>query len=183
MYKEVFSRYRILAVVTIVLILGVFLTRLPQAQAQAHFVITGFDYDDGYGQGIEVLWLYENSSGSWEPVKDPAFFFFDDETTYALNWTENTALRVGVTANINHTLFDFGPDKNENDSARAIMRVGLTVSCAKEILFSLDIMTWDETCYDDTATTWSISYADTLDTFLIQMGTIYVARFVYEIYR
>lgn len=183
MYKEVFSRHRVVAVVTAFMILGVFLTRLPQAQA--HFVIAGWDFPDEYGQGIEVLWLQENSTGSWVTYPDTGrghlWFLSDDETTIPLNYTANTALRVEADVNINHTLFSFGPDKSENASARAIMRVGLTVSSPYGILFSLENMTWGGNVYDDSATVWTIDYVDIIEV-IIEPGTIYVVRFVYEIF-
>lgn len=178
MYREGFSRHRIVAVVTIVLILGVFLTRLPQTNAQ--FIIAGWDYDDGYGQGIEVVFIHENSTGTFLAIFDPAYIFWNEETTLSLNYTPDTALKFYVSANINHTLFDFGPDKSENASARAIMRVGITVSTPYGIVYSNDDLDWDGTCFDDTATTWAISYEVVVDV-IIQAGTTYVVRFTYEI--
>ena len=178
--RSSFYRHRILAVVTIIMIVAVVLVGRPQ-QTNAQFVIAGWEYDDGYGQGIEVVYVHENSTGSWVAVLDPAFVFWYEETTIDLNATPNTALRVRPSANINHTHFNFGPDKSENASARAIMRVGIEVTVAGETVFSLDNLTWEGSVFDDTATTWSISYDVIIDVLLVA-GTIYVVRLNYEIF-
>ena len=64
MYKEMFSRHRIAAVITVFMILGVFLTRLPATKAV--FVLSSWDYPDQYGQGIEEIKLYQYLNGEWE---------------------------------------------------------------------------------------------------------------------
>jgi len=147
----------------------------------ARFIISSWDYPDEYGQGIEVVWPYENSTGSWVPLHDPAFVFWYEETIFEVNATGNNALKIGVSANINHTLFDFGPDKADNASARAIMRVGIEVSNSSDIVFSLSNMTWDGSVFDDTATTWAISYADVINVLLVA-GQIYTATITYEVF-
>jgi hypothetical protein len=156
-------------------------TTIIEPSKNATFVLSGWGYPDEYGQGIEVVWPYENSTGSWVALRDPAFVFWYEDTTFEVNATPNTALKIIATANINHTLFDFGPDKSENASARAIMRVGIEVITSNGTVFSQNNMTWDGTCFDDTATTWSISYEAVVDVLVIA-GTIYTATITYEVY-
>jgi hypothetical protein len=147
-------------------------------QTHAVFIISGWEYDDGYGQGIEVVYIHENSTGSWVRIKDPAFFLPNDNTTIKLNATPNTALRVWPSANINHSLHGL----TVNTSALAIMRVGLEVSVGGRIVYSLENMTWDAgTIYNDTETTWAVSYVQIIPIILV-MGTIYTVRFDFEIY-
>lgn len=175
------SSRRIAASGIIIMIITIVLVGLPSQTQGAKFVLAGWDYDDGYGQGIEVVWPYENSTGSWVAICDPAFVFWNEETTIELNSTPNTALKIIATCNINHTLFDFGPDKSENASARAVMRVGIEMTNLGETVFSQENMTWDGTCFDDTATTWSISYEAVLN-FLLVGGEIYTVTITYEVF-
>jgi len=70
-YKEGFSRHRILAVVTIIMIFAVFLTRLPATKAG--FVIASWQYPDQYGQGIEEIRLYQWLDSAWEGHPDTTF--------------------------------------------------------------------------------------------------------------
>ena len=162
-----------------VLTLGILVTSIQPAKAQ--FVLASWGYPDEYGQGIEVVWPYENSTGSWVALHDPAFVFWYEETLFEVNATGNNALKIGVSANINHTLFDFGPDKSDNASARAIMRVGIEVRNTSEIVFSQANMTWDGTCFDDTATTWAISYEVVVNVLLVA-GQIYTVTVTYEVF-
>lgn len=181
------NRIKILAI-AVLLCLPLGLLFLPHGIEQkeivpepAKFIISSWEYPDEYGQGIEVVWPYENSTGSWVPLHDPAFVFWYEETLFEVNATGNNALKIGVSANINHTLFDFGPDKADNASARAIMRVGIEVSNSSDIVFSLSNMTWDGSVFDDTATTWAISYADVINVLLVA-GQIYTATITYEVF-
>ena len=172
-------RIRIVAVVMIFLILGVFLTRLPQTNAQ--FVIAGWDYPDEYGQGIGVLWGYTNDTGSWIKIREDASFSPHEDTTVSINYTEDTAFQFIVTCFINHSLFDFGPDPNENASALAITRVGVEFSSNTHgLLFSFENMTWYGTLFEYDDYIWSLSYEIVID-HIIQAGTIYTVRFYYEI--
>lgn len=178
-------RKRILVAILVITLLGVILVvNIPQTRG-VQFFLSGWDYPDEYGQGIEVLWLQTNETGSWVTFPDTGrghlWFLSDDDTSIALNYSSNMALRVEVDANINHTLFSFGPDKSENASARAIMRVGLTLSNRSGVIFSLDNMTWGGNCYDDSATVWAIDYVDIVDV-ILQPATIYFLRFTYEIF-
>ena len=175
---SVLMRLKIVASFMIVLMV---LIMVPRPTQSAQFVIAGWEYDDGYGQGIELLWAYENSTSSWVAIFDPAFVFWYEGASIELNWTPNTALKIIATANINHTLFAFGPDKSENASARAIMRVGIEVFVLNEIVFSQDNMAWEGSVFNDTDTTWAISYEAVINVILVP-ATTYVVLCTYEIY-
>ena len=149
--------------------------------AKAQFVLSGWDYDDGYGQGIEVVWFYENSTGSWVAILDPAFILPTDSTAIEMNYSADTAIKIIVTCNINHSLFDFGPDKSENASARAIMRTSINVTIPGENVFSQNNLTWDGSVFDDTATTWAISFEVVINVIIIS-GGIYTVTLEYEIF-
>lgn len=172
-------RKKVIVISIVLLTVSILIVNIPSTKAQ--FVIAGWDYDDGYGQGIEVLWFHENSTGSWVAIFDPAFVFWYEETVFELNATPDTALKIIVGCRINHTLFDFGPDKSENASARAIMRTSIEVTNIGKTVFSQQNLTWDGTCFDDTATTWSISYEVVINVLLVA-GQTYRAVITYEIY-
>lgn len=167
------------ASIIVLLTISVLVASIPPAKAQ--FIISGWDYDDGYGQGIEVVWSYENSTGSWVKIQDPAFILPSDSTNIKMNYTKDTAIKIIVTCNINHSLFSFGPDKSENASARAIMQTSINVVYLGESVFSQQNLTWDGSVFDDTATTWAISYEVVIDV-IINEGAIYTVTVTYEIY-
>ncbi len=162
-----------------VLVLMVGVSTIPPAKAQ--FVIASWDYPDEYGQGIELVYIHENSTGSWVAVLDPAFVSWNEDSTIEINATPNTAIRLIPVVNINHTLFDFGPDKSENASARAIIRVGIEFVSLGETLFSQDNLTWDGSVFDDTDTTWAIGYTVIINVLLVS-GLIYIVTITYEVF-
>lgn len=182
-----YSRSKILAVSLVLLLpLGLFTMPLVSEQAivqeePANLILAGWDYPDEYGHGIEVLWFYENSTGSWVPILTPAFIFSDADLRIEVNYTANTAIKLIMTCNINHSLFDFGPDKSENASARAIMRTSIEVSNISGVVFSQQNMTWDGSVFDDTESTWAISYEVVINV-IIEGGTIYTAIVTYEVF-
>lgn len=154
---------------------------VPIQPANAQFIIAGSNFPDEYDQGIEVLFLYENSTGEWEPILDPASLIFpadNDKTTIELNYSANTAIKLLIGCNINHTQLDLSTEQD----ALNIMRVNLTMFSAGVILFSQDNVTWDgEPAWDDTPTTWQFFYEVVIEV-LIVSGGIYTVIITYEVH-
>lgn len=143
----------------------------------AKFILAGWDYPDEYGQGISSVYVHENSTGSWEPVYDPAFLLSTDSSELEMPADEATAIRLQPSARINHTLHSLG----DYDDAKAIMRLNVTVWHLDEVIFSKQNLTLEGAEGVATATTWWIAYEVVLD-FLIQEYQIYVIELTYEIY-
>jgi hypothetical protein len=181
-------RKRILVAILVITLLGVILVvNIPQTRG-GQFFLAGWDYPDEYGQGLSTVYIQTNETGSWVTYPDTgrghAWFSSNDEAYVPLNYSANMALRLSIYARINHTLHDFGPDPSENASARAIMRVGLTLSNRTGIIFALENMTWSGEVYyigELSPDRWEIGYLDIVEV-ILQPATIYFLRFTYEIF-
>ncbi len=183
MYKDGFYRHRIVAVVTIVLILGVFLTRPPQTEAQ--FVIASWEgFPDEYGQGIYGVWPFENSTGSFINILNPdtgiSLCYSDDTTLYPLNFTADTALRFDVRVFLNYTNLGL---THPDDIGLGInfVRVGVEMFVLGASVFSLQNMTYDYQNGLVETGIWYYSLIGIVEVILVP-STIYVVRFVYEIF-
>ena len=162
--------------IVLVTVTAIGFSTIPPAKAQ--FVLSGWDFDDGYGQGISLVWPYENSTGSWVKIVDPAFVFPDGETTFEVNATSDTAIKIIISCQINYTLLDLSTFAE----ARAIMRSNITVTLLDETVFSQNNLTWDGgSVYNDTATTWTFAYEVVINV-IIGSGEIYVVELFYEVY-
>jgi len=162
-------------------ILVALLLIVPIQPVKAQVVLSGSGYPDGYGQGIEVIYLYENSTGSWVAILDPAFLIFpadNDKTNIEMNYSANTAIKLLVGCNINHTLLSLSTHQEALD----IMRTNLTMTYLGVNVFSKNNLTWDGgTVWNDTASTWQFFYEIVINV-LIEVGFIYEILITYEIY-
>jgi len=176
-----YNRSKILALaVLICLPLG--LLSLPQgiteeiSKQPAKFVISSWVDDDGYGQGISAIYMHENSTGAWEPFTSPAYILSTDSNTITINYTTNTALRVGPTFTLNHSLHSLA----NIDEGLNIIRSNVTVYNSTGLCFEETNITM-VSGGDQTATTYWY-YAYSAFDFLITMGEIYVVTITYEVY-
>lgn len=174
------TKYHKLACVTtlVIIITMLFVSIQP---ANAKFAIAGSNFPDEYDQGIEVLFLYENSTGSWEPILDPASLIFPRDnhlTVIDMNYNASTAIKLLIGCNINHTQHDL----STHQEALNIMRVNIVMTNAGTVVFSQDNVTWDGlTIWDDTDTTWQVFYEVVIEV-LIVSGGIYAVTITYEIF-
>ena len=182
MCKAVFSRHRIVAVVMIFLILGVFLTRLPQ-QAQAHFVIAGWDYPDEYDQGIFGMKFWENSTGEWlgAPWYSELGQFFwcspsmPDDYTY--NVTAGASLKVRVDTTLNATL----TGATDLEDGKNYFRTSVTVTWVGTIVFSQQNLTSLVNEDDSGDPIYYYEYEVVLD-FILVSGQVYTVTVIYEVF-
>ena len=154
------------------LLLVVLIATIPPAKAQV--VLAEWEYDDGYGQGIEYAYVHENSTGSWVAVKETAY---NESNVYDMNYTASTALRITPYVTLNHTRQGL----SENASAFAIMRVSIEVWVVNNMTFSQQNLTWSATVTNATPTTWRFS-CWVIVPMLIVGGTIYTVVLTYDIY-
>ena len=163
-------------VMSLVIMIG--FSTIPPVKAQAQFIIAQWDYDtNGYGEGIELVYVLENSTGVWEGVREPHFIFWYESTTIELNQTANTALQFQPCVTLNHTQRGL----TENATAFAIMRTSIAFWNQGNLSFSQQNLTWNPTVFDQTPTTWSFSGIVTVPIILVA-GEIYLVIFTYEIY-
>jgi len=149
----------------------------PTPTKTAKFVLSGWDYPDAYGQGIEVVYAYTNDTGSWVKVKDPAFFLPDDETAVSVNATlSSTAMKFIIYANINHTLHDL----TDNMTAYTMMRVSMEMS-GYGTEYSNSSLGTNGINFDDTPTTWQIGF-EIIPPVILVVGRTYTVTINYELY-
>ena len=168
------------ATVMVIMTALVLVASIP-SETTAQFVISAGSYPDGYGQGIEVLYVYENSTGSWVALFDPAFLIFptnNSDTIIEVDYSTNTSIKLILGVNINHTLNGL----TTHQEALNIMRLNLTATNQGTTVFSKENVTWaGGTVWNDTVTTWTFSYEVVLN-FFIQTGQIYAVIITYEVY-
>lgn len=140
------------------------------------FILAGWEYPDGYGEGISSVYMHENSTGSWVAVKEPAFFLSTDSTT--VDVLPNGHLRLQPSARINHTLRGL----STYAEAKAIMRVSVYVTMDGDDVFSQQNLTLEGGEGVATPTTWWIAYEVILPFVLSVSLSYYSIYFTYEIY-
>lgn len=157
------------------LVFSVLFITIPQTKA--HFVIASWDSDDGYGQGINAVYVYENSTGSWLPILDPAYILPSEEGIISVNATgNNTALKMVPTYTLNHTLLNVA----SIDDGKAIIRGDIEVSCIGSSVYSQQNLTMTSGG-NQTATTWWYSSSVIIPVILVA-GSVYVVELSYYIY-
>ena len=165
-----------IAIIISAIICTMLLVNIPETRAQPAFIISSWVSDDGYGQGISVIYVHENSTGAWLPFTDPAFRYPTDSATIEVNFTANTALRVGPTFTLNHSVHSLA----NIDEGLNIIRSNVTVYNITGLVFSENNITMVSGGNQTATTYWYYAYS-AFD-FLIVMGEIYTVTVTYEIY-
>jgi hypothetical protein len=168
--QDGFYRHRIVAVVTIVLILGVFLTRLPQTEA--YFVIAEWDYPDEHGQGIYDFDVYENSTGSWQNVGGPTEY---DESG-VFEWEAGVSIKLKAWSYFNSTL----SEATTTNEGKLYQRHTVTVILLGNTVFSQQNFTYSNVDTSE-APMWVYSY-DVILNFIPAAGAIYTVTVTYEVF-
>jgi len=151
-------------------------TQTQKETGTSMFVISSWVSDDGYGQGISAIYMHENATGAWLPFTSPAYILSSDSKIITKNYTANTALRVGPTFTLNHTLHGLA---NIAEGLN-IIRSNVTVYNITGLVFSENNITM-VSGGDQTATTYWY-YAYSAFDFLIAMGEIYTVTITYEVF-
>ena len=133
------KQYRIIAVVTIIMILAVVLVgRPPQTQA-AEFVVSAhtWDYPDAYGQGIESVYFVV--SKPWDNAVNWSYQYYNGTESAGLEIPNNSSvsLRVKVWLNGTYTGYSFVEGRDQ------FTRVGIVISYLGETVFSQQNLTQD----------------------------------------
>jgi len=92
-------KLKIYSSIAIMLTALILVTSIPVQPVSAQFVISSWTYPDDYGQGIEGIEIYENSTGSWDYVDN----VFPDDTGY-IEWTAGLFIMLYVYVYMNSTL-------------------------------------------------------------------------------
>lgn len=151
-------------------------------EQQANFVIASWDYPDQYGQGIDLLHFYENSTGSWLP----AWFYIDgvgkfytlhsyDSYDY-FNFSAGVAMKIRVETLFNQTLVNV----SSTAEGQKYLRHDVTVSDAYGVVFSQQNFTYYDVI-EFGEDNYYYKYEVVLN-FLPVSGEIYTVVVTYEIY-
>ena len=172
--RSSFYRHRILAVVTIIMIVAVVLVGRPPQTQGTKFVITDLaDRLDEYGQGIDGCEIYENSTGEWVVIDYPFYIaYYEGE----FKWNLSVGIRLNCLTYFNSTL----TGAEDTAEGQLYQRHNVTVS-----LFGVEVFNQMNFTYVGVNTAldpiWFYEYSVILD-FVQEPGAIYVTTVTYEIY-
>jgi len=174
-----FNRSKILALAVLLCLPLGLLVSIPQYTEENNkeppkFIISGWSYPDEYGQGIESIEIFENSTGIWDQVNGG----YGYEDNYAIEWNTSIAIKISVWTWFNSTLTG-AIDENEGKNYQ---RHNVTVTNTNgTVVFSQNNFTY---AYSDDSIDppmWFYEYEIVLN-FLPEMGEIYTATITYEVF-
>lgn len=141
--------------------------------APARFVISSWSYPDDYGQGVHLISIYENSTGSWVQVDD--HFYYDVSTIY--DWNHSVGMKLYAFSWFNGTL----AEETNTTLAQSLQRHNLTVTDA----FGTVVYSQENFTYFGVSDAYSpmlyYSYEHELD-WLPNASQQYYITLTYEIY-
>lgn len=169
-------------VVSMILILGIGVSTIPEAKAQ--FVIAwtydsevgnGFDFDE-YGQGLFMYTASENvtsGDGSWTPL--PSTFYFN--ATNSHEWEVGYGIMIRFYAFMNSTLTG-ASDLADGDNYQ---RMNVTVTAwGQEVYNETSISIFYRSSYFD-AEMWLYGF-ETILNIIPVAGLTYIVTITYEVY-
>ena len=145
---------------------------VKELEQPAKFVLAEWDFPDEYGQGIEGIEIYENSTSSWVMYDNP---LYDEETNF--DWNASVAIKLRVFTWFNSTLTGAG----SSNEGKLYQRHSVTVTSLGTTVFSKQNFTFVASDTGIDPPMWFYSYDVVLD-FLPVAGEIYTVVVTYEIY-
>ncbi|MCK4822043.1 hypothetical protein KA005_40140 [bacterium] len=152
---------------------------VPPARAQ--FVIAAWEYPDEYGQGIDGMKFWENSTGSW--VAAPYYtnlgvFYYVNPSIddYTYNWTAGAAMKMRVDTVLNSTLTgatDLADGQNYQQHNVTVTHLGIIIFSQQNFTYSFS---------DDTGAPMYYYEYEVILNFILEYGQIYTVTLTYEIF-
>ena len=147
-------------------------TQTQEETGTSQFVISSWDFPDEYGQGIQLIEVYENSTASWVFV--PPLHYYNNIS--AVEWNASVFIKLRVGVFLNHTLVDVV----DITGGKNHIRLNVSVTSITATLFSQQNLTYFG--YDDLFDPiWYYMYEVVLN-FLPQSGEIYIVTITYEVF-
>jgi len=140
--------------------------------AKARFVLASWDPSDEYGQGIDGIELYENSTGSWIQVGG----YYDHTEDHIYGWEIGVAIKIVCYTWFNSTL---SPAPNTDDG-KELQRHSVSVTLSGGSIFSQEGFTYDSV-NDTLDPMWLYGYEVVLN-FLPTQASYYTVTINYEVY-
>lgn len=173
MYKK-----RILGIFLVILTVSVMgISMIPQAEARPKFILSGWSYPDSYGQGIESIQIYENSSGSFSEITESPVQYDSSQSEATLEWTAGVAIRLDVWTMLNCTLVGAASRTEGRNYNRHYV---IVTDSSDNTVFSQQNFTYYYS-NEDNYPLYTYVYRVTLD-FLPETGEVYTVTIMYEIF-
>ena len=138
----------------------------------AQFVLAEWDFPDEYGQGIDTITIYGNSTGSWVSVGN-----YEYDESSSLDWYPNASIKLKTWTWFNSTLTGAG----STNEGKLYQRHSVTVTEAvNQIVFSQQNFTYSNV-YTESEPMWYYVYEVVLN-FVPVAGTVYTVVVTYEIF-
>lgn len=147
----------------------------PQVQANPQFILSSWDFPDEYGQGIDTLTVYENSTGAWLAVGgfSPNVGHTDEGS---FNWNASLGIKVRVDCWLNSILTGVSSTAEGKNHIRHNVTVTQTNG---SVVFSQNNFTYFAAGALGNMYEY---YYDVVLNFLPQQGEIYAVTITYEVY-
>lgn len=168
-------RNRIVVSVGLIMLVSIFLIATPSPTRGAKFILASWDFPDEYGQGIDALTVYENSTGSWLIVGG-----FSPNVVYnggaEFNWSVGLGIKIRVFSWLNSTRVGV----LSTDQGKNYLRHNVTVTRNNgSTVFSQQNFTY----YNAGAVAEMYEYQyDVILNFFPEVGEIYIATIAYEVF-
>lgn len=164
---------RISGSVAVIMILSVLLiASIPPAKAR--FVLASWDFPDEYGQGIDGIELYENSTGSWIQVGG----YHDYTEDHIYDWKISGSIKI-----ICYTWFDSElAEVSTTNEGKLSQRHNISVTQFNgSTVFSQQNFTYVSVDDGIDPPLWFYGYEVILD-FVLAVGEYYTVTINYEVY-
>jgi hypothetical protein len=168
-------RNRIVASVGLIMLVSIFLIVTPTPTRGAQFVLASWDFPDEYGQGIDALTVFENSTGSWLIIGG-----FSPNVVYnggaEFNWSVGLGIKIRAFSFLNSTRVGvYSTDQGKN-----YLRHNVTVTRINgTTVFSQQNFTY----YNAGAVAEMYEYHyDVILNFYPEAGEIYTVTITYEVF-
>ena len=165
------------AAFVLVMFMSLLLVATPTANApqprNPRFVIAGWDYPDEYGQGVEGIELYENSTGSWLLYET---YFYSDDTN--IDWNISVEIKLRVYTWFNSTLTGAG---SSNEGKLYQQHNVVVTDAASTTIFSKQNFTFVASDTGIDPPMWFYTYDVELD-FTPEAIETYTVSVEYEVY-
>ena len=168
MYKKTTVSIIICAIICTMLVVSI-----PQAKANSQFVIASTGYPDEFGQGIYTVWVYENSTGVWEPFGD--YRLYNESLVW--EWNASAVINIHFLTWFNNTLI--GAINGTDGKNYQQHSIDVTLSNGTSIFSQQNFTFTSVSVANDPM--WFYNYYVILD-FLPMAGEIYTVTVTYELW-
>ena len=176
------NKKEILASVIMLLIFGMCLVAIPTQPATeteeigtSKFIISGWDFADDYGQGIDYVKIYENSTVFWLPI-DSIYHQYDYYDNNVFEWNQSVGVLLGVHSYLNKSLTGASSVEEGKNLIRHYIAVALTNGT---VIWSQQNITY----FSGVPFGWAYSYVyEVILGAEFLAGNVYTVTITYEVF-